>query len=54
MLNKLKIDKCRFYLSGQNLFTIDKIKYIDPENSAPRGGYYPQQKVYTIGVNLTL
>lgn len=54
VLDKVGIDKCRFYFSGQNLFTMDKIKYLDPENSASRGFYYPQQKVYTLGVNLTL
>jgi len=49
------ITKARLYFSGQNLFIITGIKYIDPENFAAngRGSYYPIQKLYTIGVNLS-
>ena len=43
--NKLRISNCRVYLSGQNLFTLDHIKYVDPEGSG-EGSYYPQIDVY--------
>jgi hypothetical protein len=45
-------------LSGQNLLTFSKLKYIDPETSSNvmlggRGSYYPQQKVFNAGLNIT-
>lgn len=43
---------CRFYLTGENLITWDKIKVFDPEMPHSSGNY-PQQKIYNIGVNLT-
>lgn len=43
---------CRFYLTGENLITWDKIKVFDPE-MPHNSGNYPQQKIYNIGVNLT-
>lgn len=50
--NKLRISNCRVYLSGQNLFTLDHIKYVDPEGSG-EGSYYPQMRIFNIGCNLT-
>lgn len=50
----LKIGAVRFYVSGQNVFTISKLKFMDPEV-----GYtdietaYPTQKVYVFGLNVT-
>lgn len=41
------------YIAGTNLFTISAFKYIDPENPGINNGYYPQQKTYSIGLNLT-
>ncbi|MDR1594859.1 MAG: TonB-dependent receptor, partial [Prevotellaceae bacterium] len=55
--NKWKIDRLRVFFSGENLFTISHIQVegIDPEilSGAYRGGQYPQQKVYSFGVNLS-
>jgi hypothetical protein len=55
--NKWKIDRLRIFFSGENLFTISHfdVKGIDPEilNGAYRGGQYPQQKVYSFGLNLS-
>ena len=47
------IDRCRFYVSGQNLVTWSKLnKYgIDPENPDD-SRYYPQVKVFSLGVNV--
>lgn len=50
--NKLRISNCRVYLSGQNLFTLDHIKYVDPEGSG-EGSYYPHMRIFNIGCNLT-
>jgi TonB-linked SusC/RagA family outer membrane protein len=48
-----KIDRVRFYVSGFNLFTWDKLKYLDPEMPNVNNGFYPQQKMISGGVNLT-
>ncbi|WP_212003173.1 TonB-dependent receptor [Chitinophaga sp. HK235] len=47
------IERLRIYASGLNVFTIDQFKLFDPESTAGKGNYYPQQKNYNIGVNLT-
>ena len=51
--NKYKISNCRFYVSGQNLFTLDHIKHLDPEAGSGEGSYYPQMRIFNIGCNLT-
>ena len=52
MINKLKIRNLRVYVSGQNVLTFDKIKYIDPEAESGRGNYYPQPRIWTAGLNI--
>lgn len=54
VLTKLKIESARFYLGGFNLFTWDKLDYLDPEMPNANNGFYPQQKMYTFGTNITL
>lgn len=51
-LNRLKIKNLRVYISGQNVVTFDKIKYIDPEAESGRGNYYPQPRIWTAGLNV--
>ncbi len=41
----------KIYVSGQNLFTVTKTKYIDPETPSTTE-YYPQVKTYAVGANL--
>lgn len=53
ILQKTPLSAARVYLSGTNLFTISAFKYIDPENPGLNNGYYPQQRVFSIGLNLT-
>ncbi len=55
LTNKLSIQKLRFYFSGTNLFCFDNISYLglDPENTDTNGLGYPQNRVLTIGVNVT-
>lgn len=56
------ISNLRFYVSGQNLFTITNYSGYDPEVSSRSGNYnmgfdagsYPSIRSYTFGVNLTL
>lgn len=55
LTKKLRIDKCRFYASADNLFTIsDYFSSADPERPIQGGGNYPQIKTFVFGVNLTL
>ena len=53
LFSRLKIQSMRVFANGNNLFTIDKLKWNDPENSSNTNSNYPQQKVYNLGVNLT-
>jgi hypothetical protein len=47
----LGIEGLRIYVNGQNLFTADKAKVIDPELSA--GTSYPLQRIVNAGLTLT-
>jgi TonB-linked SusC/RagA family outer membrane protein len=40
-------------LSGQNLITFSGLGAIDPETPTGRLSYYPQQKTYNVGINIT-
>lgn len=57
-VSKAKLEAVRVFISGQNLVTWTKLLY-DPElgnntSYLPNSAWtYPQQKVYSIGVNLT-
>ena len=52
MLAKAHIDRLRFYLSAQNLFTVcDGYKGYDPESGAGKS-LYPLMKTFSFGVNL--
>lgn len=61
--DKLKIQGVRFFAQGQNLYTIYKIKALDPEVSSVNGGsndfgqsidgaQYPALRSVTFGINL--
>jgi len=61
--SKVKIDKVRFYLSGENLFEISNVGIpIDPEidytdaqtDAASFGRTYPYRKTLSFGIQLTL
>ncbi|AWA29704.1 SusC/RagA family TonB-linked outer membrane protein [Flavobacterium magnum] len=54
---KAGLQKVRFYVTGENLFTFTKYPGYDPEigggdNSGIDRGYYPQAKSYMFGINL--
>lgn len=49
----LNIQNCRVYISGTNLLTISGIKYFDPEAPSVTNSYYPQQRTYSCGINVT-
>ncbi|MCK9410672.1 MAG: TonB-dependent receptor [Prolixibacteraceae bacterium] len=58
-INKVKLQKVRLFVSGENLFTItDAIKGIDPvalgQTNLIFGGTYRTDKMISFGINITL
>lgn len=52
---KFGVEGLRFFVEGNNLFTIDGLpKGIDPESPGVNNGYYPQQRYLMGGITLTL
>jgi len=51
--NKIRIQNARIYLAGQNLYTWTNVINFDPEMNNSQSWDYPQQTVYSIGVNVT-
>lgn len=60
---KLGMSKFRVYVSGQNLLTLSKVKFVDPElsefnnsmstNGANSGRAYPSQVYYGMGIDVS-
>ncbi len=53
LTRKVSVSNLRVFASGQNLLTISKVKFFDPEVPSGSGQYYPQTKVYNLGVSVT-
>jgi TonB-linked SusC/RagA family outer membrane protein len=56
LTEKLRLQKLRFYVSGENLFTSTKMfNAVDPEVIGASGSskIYPMSKVYSAGLNVT-
>lgn len=57
LIKKLRLGNCRFYISGENLFTLTKLdtKYIDPEQASAEinGRVYPFMKAYSFGMDIS-
>jgi TonB-linked SusC/RagA family outer membrane protein len=54
VLGKLKMSSARIYVTTQNLFTVSKIKHVDPEMGyTDRETAYPVMKATTFGIDLT-
>jgi len=53
VLSKIKVDRMRLYVSGENLFTITKIYGFDPEAPDGNGNFYPLSQVVNFGVNIS-
>ena len=48
------METLRFFIEGQNIFTIDALpEGIDPESPGVNNGYYPQQRLLMGGVTIT-
>ena len=53
LMNKIFIQNLRVYVSGQNLLTFDKFwDGYDVEAPIGRGSFYPQVKLYSIGLDV--
>lgn len=51
---KIGVSRLRFYFSGDNLLTFTKYRGLDPERySSGNFLVYPQNKIYSFGVNVT-
>jgi len=53
LLSRVSIDAARIYVNGSNLLTFSKMKLFDPETNDLDGFFYPQSKIYNIGLNIT-
>ncbi|QPH40353.1 SusC/RagA family TonB-linked outer membrane protein [Pedobacter endophyticus] len=54
-IKRLKIAQLRFYVSGLNLLTFDKLGDLPIDPELPESGYnssYPYMKIYSFGLNL--
>lgn len=51
--SKINAQRLRIYVAGTNLFTIDALDYMDPEMPSNNNGYYPQQRTFSMGLDLT-
>jgi len=51
---KVNMEALRFFVEGQNIFTLDALpEGIDPESPGVNNGYYPQQRLLMGGITLT-
>lgn len=53
LADKIRMQSARIYVSGQNLLTWTGLINYDPEMAGAYTNLYPQQKVVSVGVNLT-
>ena len=49
------LQNVRFYMQGMNLLTIDGLKDVDvdPETKEGNGAWYPIQRIFNFGVDIT-
>ncbi len=57
LTDKVHLNRCRFYFSGENLFTLTKLEtdYIDPEQAAAESNarVYPFNKTFSLGLDIS-
>lgn len=51
--SKIGISNLRIYASGYNLLTATEFKYLDPESANVITGYYPQQRTFSFGADVS-
>jgi hypothetical protein len=53
LLSHIGLKGARIFVNGYNLFTITKLKYVDPEHPSGTWGYlYPLDKLFNLGLNI--
>jgi len=53
VLSAVGLKGVRIFASGYNLFTVTKLKYLDPEHPSGTYGYlYPLDKLYNLGIDV--
>ena len=52
LLSKVNIASLRVYVNGNNLFTLDDVKWFDPEGTSYFGDFYPQSKIFNLGFQI--
>lgn len=53
LLSRVSLNAARIYVNGSNLLTFSKMKLFDPETNDLDGFFYPQSRIYNVGVNIT-
>lgn len=54
LMNRVGINKLRMFVQGSNLLTLSGLPQgVDPESPGVNNGYYPQQRTFMTGINLT-
>lgn len=64
VLTKLRLSSMMLFVNGNNLFTLTKMEWYDPEGTPEEttddndvtystGNFYPQVKIFNVGVNIT-
>lgn len=54
IVNKIRMEKVRFYLQGLNLYTWSSFKLWDPEMGSANGEAYPLSRSVTVGLQINL
>jgi len=52
-ISVIGLNNMRVYVNGNNLLTFDKLEWYDPEGDHLTGAFYPQNKIYNLGVNVS-
>jgi len=52
LLSKVRIQQARLYVNAYNLATFSKVKDFDPEGTSESAQFYPQQRIFNLGVNI--
>lgn len=53
VLTKTPFSAINVYLAGSNILTFSHFDYVDPESQSVSNGPYPQQKTYSLGLNVS-
>ena len=52
LIKRLGMESLRLNVSGANLFTWTEFQYLDPEAPDVSNGFYPQQRIYSFGIDV--